>query len=125
VVVSAGWNGGGGRTVVVRHPNSFQTSYLHLSGFADGVRAGARVRQGQVIGLVGSTGLATAAHLDYRVRQNGRYLDPLSVRNEPAPPLEGADLERFLGMRDQLRRELRDAASPMTPDGLAPLSVGG
>ncbi|HVS63129.1 MAG TPA: M23 family metallopeptidase [Thermoanaerobaculia bacterium] len=125
VVVSAAWNDGGGRMVVVRHPNSFQTSYLHLSRFADGVRGGARVTQGQVIGFVGSTGLATAAHLDYRVRQNGRYIDPLSVRNEPAPPLMGASLERFFVVRDRLREELSRAPSPMTSLDVGPLSVGG
>jgi murein DD-endopeptidase MepM/ murein hydrolase activator NlpD len=124
VVVSAAWNDGGGRMVVVRHPNAFQTSYLHLSRFADGVRAGARVAQGQVIGFVGLTGLATAAHLDYRVRQNGRYIDPLSVRNEPVPALKGVELERFFAWRSELRRRLGGGDATPFPDH-GPLAVGG
>ena len=68
-VVFAGWDGGGGRTVKVRHPNGFVTAYLHLSRFASGIRSGRRVAQGDTIGYVGATGLATGPHLDYRVQR--------------------------------------------------------
>ena len=106
VVASAGWDGGGGRTVKVRHANGYLTAYLHLSGFAKGIRSGARVSQGQVVGYVGSTGLATAAHLDYRVQLAGRWIDPLALQNEPAPPISEDDLPRFIAWRDTLDRGL-------------------
>lgn len=95
VVVSAGWNKGGGKTVKVRHANGYLTAYLHLSKFASGVRAGTRVRQGDVIGFVGSTGLSTAPHLDYRVKKDGRWMDPLLLPNEPAAPLSAEQLAEF------------------------------
>jgi murein DD-endopeptidase MepM/ murein hydrolase activator NlpD len=106
VVKSAGWTKGGGKTVKLRHPNQFETQYLHLSRFADEVSSGRRVAQGDVIGFVGSTGLATAAHLDYRVRHRGKWLDPTSMGNEPAPAI--AELERgdFLARRETLRADL-------------------
>jgi murein DD-endopeptidase MepM/ murein hydrolase activator NlpD len=78
-VVSAGWSGGYGKMVVVRHNNGITTRYGHLRGFAAGVRGGARVSQGQVIGYVGSTGLATGAHLHYEFRVNGVARDPSRV----------------------------------------------
>jgi murein DD-endopeptidase MepM/ murein hydrolase activator NlpD len=106
VVVSAGWNGGGGRTVKVRHPNGFETSYLHLSKFAASIRAGRRVSQGEVIGYVGSSGLATGPHLDYRVQQNGHWIDPLSLKSVPAEPIPRDDMPQFLADRDRLRRSL-------------------
>ncbi|HVS64530.1 MAG TPA: peptidoglycan DD-metalloendopeptidase family protein [Thermoanaerobaculia bacterium] len=121
VVVSVGWSNGGGKTVKVRHPNGYQTGYLHLSRYADGLRAGTRVRQGEVVGFVGATGLATAPHLDYRVQHNGRYIDPLSVRNEPAPPLDAIALERFLVLRDELRARLGE---PRLDPGVAS-TIGG
>lgn len=105
-VTFAGWDGGGGRTVKVRHPNGYVTCYLHLSKFASGVRAGARVRQGDVVAYVGSTGLSTAPHLDYRVQHNGRWIDPLSLGGVPAEPLSSERLADFrrvsAGMRESL-----------------------
>jgi murein DD-endopeptidase MepM/ murein hydrolase activator NlpD len=124
-VVTAGWTNGGGKTIKVRHPNGYQTAYLHLSRFASGIRSGARVQQGQVIGFVGSTGLATAPHLDYRVQQNGRYIDPLSVRNDPAPPLDARALEQFLSERDELRQRLRDAQDTDSMGPSLPTTIGG
>jgi murein DD-endopeptidase MepM/ murein hydrolase activator NlpD len=76
VVVSAGWAGGGGNQVRLRHSGGIETYYLHLSRFARGVRAGARVSQGEVIGYVGATGMATGPHLHYEVRHGGVNLDP-------------------------------------------------
>jgi murein DD-endopeptidase MepM/ murein hydrolase activator NlpD len=124
-VVSAGWTNGGGKTVKVRHPNGYQTAYLHLSRYAAGIRPGARVRQGEVIGYVGATGLATAPHLDYRVQHNGRYIDPLSVRNEPAPPLDAAALARFRLVRDRLRARLRGAEERLRLDETLATTIGG
>jgi murein DD-endopeptidase MepM/ murein hydrolase activator NlpD len=105
-VVSAGWDGGGGKTVKVRHANGYLTGYLHLSRFADGVRAGARVRQGEVIGYVGSTGLASGPHLDYRVQLNGRWIDPQSLKSVPAEPLSALARADFERERDAMRLAL-------------------
>ena len=106
VVKSAGWDGGGGKTVRVRHPNGYLTAYLHLSRFASGVRAGSRVSQGEVIGYVGSTGLATGAHLDYRMQKGGRWINPQAFKSEPAPPIPPTDLPIFEAVRDRYRLAL-------------------
>jgi murein DD-endopeptidase MepM/ murein hydrolase activator NlpD len=92
----AGRNGGGGNMVTVRHTNGYETNYLHLSRFGKGVRRGARVSQGQVIGYVGSTGLSTGPHLDYRVTLNGRWINPLNISSPPVKPLSEEKLQRFL-----------------------------
>jgi murein DD-endopeptidase MepM/ murein hydrolase activator NlpD len=107
-VVFAGWDGGGGRTVKVRHPNGYLTAYLHLSRFAAGIRNGRRVSQGDTIGHVGSTGLASGPHLDYRVQRNGRWVNPLAMKVEPAPPIPDDQLAGFVSRRDVLRRALND-----------------
>ena len=112
-VVSAGWRGGGGRAVTLRHPGGYTTSYLHLSRFGPGIRAGARVEQGQVVGFVGSTGMSTGPHLDYRVTRNGSPVNPTTVGREPAPPLGAAELPLFEGWRQQLEPLL--AASRVVP----------
>jgi len=110
VVTSAGWDGGGGRTVKVRHPNGYLTAYLHLSKFAESIRSGRRVSQGDVIGYVGSSGLASGPHLDYRVKQNGRWIDPLSIKSVPADPVPREDMEAFVTARDRMRRSLWEGA---------------
>ena len=105
VVVSAGWAGGGGRQVRIRHASGFESYYLHLSAFAKGVRAGAHVDQGQLIGRVGSTGTATGPHLDYRLRKNGVFVDP---RREHARQPPGEPIPRSPSGRLQ-RRSRRNA----------------
>jgi murein DD-endopeptidase MepM/ murein hydrolase activator NlpD len=95
-VTLAGRNGGGGNMVTVRHTNGYVTNYLHLSRFAKGIRRGVRVSQGQVIGYVGSTGLASGPHLDYRVQLNGRWINPLSISSPPVKALADERLQRFL-----------------------------
>jgi murein DD-endopeptidase MepM/ murein hydrolase activator NlpD len=95
-VTFLGRNGGAGRMIRVRHPNGYETHYLHLSRYAGGIRKGARVVQGQVIGYVGSSGLSTGPHLDYRVQQNGRWINPLTISSPPTKPLDGSRLQRFL-----------------------------
>ena len=98
-VAFAGWDRGGGNTVKVRHPNGYLTAYLHLSRFAKGITPGRRVGQGEVIGYVGSTGLASGPHLDYRVQRSGRWIDPLSLKSEPAEPVPEEQLPAFLERR--------------------------
>jgi murein DD-endopeptidase MepM/ murein hydrolase activator NlpD len=83
--------------VSLRHPNGYETNYLHLSRFGPGIRKGARVGQGQIVGYVGSTGLSTGPHLDYRVRLNGSWINPLAISSPPVKPLEADLLQRFLG----------------------------
>jgi len=115
-VVSAAWDGGGGRTVKVRHANGYLTAYLHLSRFAAGVRAGSRVRQGDLIGYVGSTGLATAPHLDYRIQAQGRWIDPLSLKAVPAEPISQHERAAFVARRDAMLASLEDGRSPTAPE---------
>lgn len=97
VVIMAKYNGGGGNTVRIRHNASYQTYYLHLSRFEKGVRAGTRVRQGQTIGYVGSTGLSTGPHLHFEFHHNGRVLDPLKQAFPSADPVPKAELAQFQG----------------------------
>lgn len=113
-VVSAGWDGGGGKTIKVRHSNGYLTAYLHLSRFARGVRSGAIVRQGDVIGFVGATGLATGPHLDYRVQLNGRWINPQSIKSVPAEPISKLDQPVFVVSRDAMRLSL-ETGEPYAP----------
>ena len=94
VVLRAGWNGGNGIQVVVRHRAGYQTMYNHLSKAL--VKRGARVSQRQVIGRVGSTGLSTGPHLDYRVSKNGKFVNPLSEKFLPGDPLVGPERAEFV-----------------------------
>jgi len=109
-VTAAGWNGGNGIQVQLRHHAGYETVYNHLARLAPGVRAGARVTQRQVIGYVGSTGLSTGTHLDYRVAKNGRFVNPLSEKFIPGQPLDGAEHGRFLKEARALVRRLEDAS---------------
>lgn len=111
VVASAGWDGGGGKTIKVRHPNGYITAYLHLSRFAKGISSGTRVSQGDVIGYVGSTGLATGPHLDYRMQKNGRWFDPRTLKSKPAAPIPPDQLTEFEALREQFRQTI-EAAEP-------------
>ncbi len=87
-VLSAGWtNNGGGNMIKIKHNSVYTTGYLHLQGFAKGIRSGVKVKQGQVIGYVGSTGRSTGPHLDFRVWKNGTPIDPLSMKSPAADPL--------------------------------------
>ena len=117
VVTFTGWRGGGGNAVEIRHAGGFVTAYLHLSRFASGIRPGVHVVQGQVIGFVGTTGLSTGPHLDYRITQNGRHLNPLGVGKEPAPPLPKKELPRFAGWAEHVLPLLA------RPGALPPASV--
>jgi murein DD-endopeptidase MepM/ murein hydrolase activator NlpD len=93
VVTVAGWLGGYGQTVKIRHPNGYETLYGHLSRIL--VRRGQRVTQGAPIGRVGSTGLATGPHLDYRMQRGGVFVDPLKVVSPPAEPVRADERPRF------------------------------
>ena len=106
VVLSAGMAGASGRLVHLRHANGFESEYLHLSSIS--VRAGERVHQGEVIGRVGSSGLATAPHLDYRLKKNGAFINPVSAHRAmpPADPVPAAQMSAFAAARDAAFKEL-------------------
>jgi hypothetical protein len=106
-VVSAGWNGGFGKYVEIRHNGMYASCYGHLSGYGDGVRTGARVSQGQVIGYVGSTGLSTGPHLDFRIKKYGSYVNPLAIDCPRAEPVREANKQRFFEVRDGLIKALK------------------
>ena len=94
-VVFAGRKGGYGRTVILRHGSAYTTLYAHLSRFSRGIRTGKRVEQGQIIGYVGSTGLATGPHLHYEFRVRGAHRDPLKVEFPQAAPLARKYMDDF------------------------------
>jgi murein DD-endopeptidase MepM/ murein hydrolase activator NlpD len=104
VVVRAGWNGGAGRMVRLRHASGYQTEYLHLSAIAPGVRVGARIGQGDTIGRVGATGLATGPHLHYGMLKNGTYVNPVTEHRSmpPGEPVAAVHLAAFEAERDRL-----------------------
>ena len=104
VVKSAGRNGESGKMVRIRHANGYETLYLHLSRIT--VKAGARVNQGDVIGLVGSTGLSTGPHLDFRIYRNGRAMNPAKIVLPPATPVPPDRFDRFAALRDTLMPQL-------------------
>jgi murein DD-endopeptidase MepM/ murein hydrolase activator NlpD len=101
VVTFAGWTNGGGRTVKVRHPNGYETEYLHLSAIA--TRAGARIGQGDLVGRVGKTGLATGVHLHYGLKKNGRYVNPVVEHRNmpPGEPVAPSLMNAFTSDRDR------------------------
>lgn len=104
VVTFAGWNGGAGRMVSVRHSNGYESSYLHLSALGPGIRVGTRVAQGDVVGKVGATGLATAPHLDYRLKKNGTWVNPVTEHKKlpPGEPIPAEHMDAFMMERDRL-----------------------
>ena len=115
VVVYRGNKGGYGRYILVRHNSRYSTAYAHLSSFKRGVTKSSRVRQGQVIGFVGSSGLSTGPHLHYEIHRNGRQINPLSVKMPSGKVLAGDELARFQRERERIDgmvAGLRAAAAP-------------
>ena len=110
-VKSAGWNGGNGISVLLKHRSGYATMYNHLSRLGGGMRPGARVSQRQIIGYVGSTGLSTGPHLDYRIARNGQFVNPLSEKFIPGEPIAAADRPAFTARARDLVRRLETAAS--------------
>lgn len=109
-VIKAGWGGGGGNTIYIKHSGGLQTGYLHLKSFAKGIKVGSRVSQGQLIGYVGSTGTSTGPHLDYRIWQNGKPIDPLKVTQQPQEPIAQKYRADFELVRDRVIAELQGTA---------------
>jgi murein DD-endopeptidase MepM/ murein hydrolase activator NlpD len=105
-VLVAGYRRGNGNYVKIRHNSNYITYYLHLSRFAKGIRKGAKVNQGQVIGYVGATGYATGPHLDYRVKKNGRFVNPRRLKLPPAQPVSKENMASFLVLKETMIAEL-------------------
>jgi murein DD-endopeptidase MepM/ murein hydrolase activator NlpD len=112
-VEKAGWAGGYGRQTIVRHANGYETSYNHQSALAKGIKPGAKVRQGQIIGYVGSTGLSTGNHLHYELIVNGRKVDPMRVRLPVGRILKGDDLAIFEKERKRIDDLLKEEGDPL------------
>lgn len=119
VVVAARKKEGNGRYVQIRHTNrEFETYYLHLSGFAQGIREGVKVRQGQIIGFVGASGYATGPHLDYRVKKSGNFVNPRTLKLPAAAPVPGDQLALYHALGAQYA-----AALDAVPVGRAAVAV--
>ena len=106
VVTSMKYEGAGGNTIRIRHNSVYSTAYLHLSGYAKGLKVGQRVRQGQVIGYVGSTGRSTGPHLDFRVWRNGSAINPLKMESPPAEPLRKENMSAFEDTHKKYRAQV-------------------
>ena len=102
VVEKVGWEGGYGKYVRLKHNNGYETAYGHMSAFAKGMEPGKRVRQGQVIGFVGSTGMSTGAHVHYEILVNGRFVDPMRIKLPRGRSLDGPLMTSFEKERDRL-----------------------
>jgi len=112
-VDKVGWEGGYGKYVRVKHSNGYETAYGHMSAFARGIEPGKKVRQGQVIGFVGSTGLSTGAHVHYEIVVNGRFVDPMRIRLPRGRVLEGPMLASFEKERERIEGIMsRKAGTP-------------
>jgi murein DD-endopeptidase MepM/ murein hydrolase activator NlpD len=102
VVEKEGWESGYGKFILLRHHNGYETAYGHMTAYATGVHEGEHVRQGQVIGFVGSTGLSTGSHLHFEIRINGRFVDPMRIKLPRGRELQGPVLTAFEQERERL-----------------------
>ena len=108
-VIAKGWDKkGGGNYVKIKHNSTYTTTYMHLKGFAKGISQGCKVKQGQTIGYVGSTGASTGPHLDFRLQKNGTYIDPLKFKSPSAEPVKKENLEQYKNDIEVLMKILRE-----------------
>ena len=106
VVTKSQYSGGYGNLVIIKHPNGYETYYGHLSKYGKGIKKGVRVKQGQIIGYVGSTGLSTGPHLDFRIKKNGTFFNYLTMKMPPTYTLTGKDKEDFDLHKEELIKKL-------------------
>lgn len=106
MVVKSGYNGGAGHMIRIKHNSTYSTAYLHLSRYGKGIKAGAYVKQGDIIGYVGSTGTSTGPHLDFRFYKNDVAMDPLKVESPPVEPVKEDNLARFAIQRTEIMQML-------------------
>lgn len=109
VVIEKKYTRQGGRVVKIKHNSVYTTGYLHLSKYGKGIQVGSHVNQGQVIGYVGSSGLSTGPHLDFRFWRNGKPIDPLKVESPPVEPIKKVNREEYERIRDNMIEELQKA----------------
>ncbi|RHJ86533.1 M23 family metallopeptidase [Parabacteroides sp. AM08-6] len=105
-IIAKGYAGGGGNTLKVKHNSTYTTSYMHLSRYAKGIEVGSHIKQGQVIGYVGSTGLSTGPHLDFRVYKNGQPINPLQMEAPPSLPVKTELRDSFAIVKQTVLAEL-------------------
>jgi len=108
VVIKSQKSGGYGNLVIIKHPNGYSTYYGHLSKYGKGIKKGVRVRQGQIIGYVGATGLATGPHLDFRIKLNGKFLNFLKLKMPPNITLQGQDKVKFNEYKTEILQKLNN-----------------
>ncbi len=107
-VIAKGYQAkGGGNYLKIKHNWTYVTCYMHLSRFEKGIKVGSKVAQKEVIGYVGSTGLATGPHLDFRVYENGKPINPLTIKSQPKSPVKPENLARFTILKDTIIGQLR------------------
>lgn len=111
VVIFKGWTNGGGNTVKIKHNKIYTTSYMHLKSFAKGLATGKRVNQGEVIGAVGSTGVSTGPHLDFRVYRNGTPINPLKMDSPAAEPLAKEYIDDFKSVGERYKQQMDSVRS--------------
>ena len=109
-----GWQKGFGRTVILKHPGGYKTYYGHLSRFAKGIKKGIRVEQKQIIGYVGSSGLSTGPHLDYRIKENGVFKNPFNMKFKPKSRLSGKALDDYIEEQGEWGQLLKNNSAPKT-----------
>lgn len=107
---------GGGNYIKIRHNSTYTTTYMHLSKFAKGLKEGDFVKQKQIIGYVGSTGLSTGPHLDFRVHENGKPVNPLTIKSQPKMPISEANREAFTAVKDSLVKRLAGIQLTLTQE---------
>jgi murein DD-endopeptidase MepM/ murein hydrolase activator NlpD len=105
-VIAKGYMGGGGNTIKVKHNSVYTTTYMHLSKYAKGIQVGSHVQQGEIIGYVGSTGLSTGPHLDFRVHKNGQPINPLQMEAPPSLPVKPELIDSFTVVKQNVLAEL-------------------
>ncbi|MBF7728454.1 peptidoglycan DD-metalloendopeptidase family protein [Pseudomonas sp. N040] len=105
-VILAGRKGGYGNTVILQHGSNYKTLYAHMQGFAKGIRSGSAVKQGQIIGYIGTTGLSTGPHLHYEFQVNGRHVDPLAQKKLMADPIASSEKAKFLQLSQPLMAQM-------------------
>lgn len=108
VVTKSQYSGGYGNLVIIKHPNGYESYYGHLSKYGKGIKKGVRVKQGQIIGYVGATGLATGPHLDFRIKKNGKFFNYLTMKMPPSYTLTGKDKENFESVKNSLLEKMNN-----------------
>lgn len=109
-IAKIGRNGGYGNYILIRHNDSYDTAYAHMNGFAKGLKQGSRVKQGDVIGYVGTTGRSTGPHLHYEILKNNTQVNPIRIKMPSGKTLKGDELDRFLADSDGLRKQYAELA---------------